>query len=83
MYLTLKSSEFPKALLPRVVKLENLTLRNGKDRKNEKSTLEKLTCSIMSISMELITRSAKGFLNTTGSEKPNRTKNKKAKVEYL
>ena len=83
MYLTLKSSEFPKALLPRVVKLENLTFRNGKDLNNEKSTLEKLTCSIMSISMELITRRAKGFLNKTGSDEPNRTKNKKAKVEYL
>jgi hypothetical protein len=83
MYFTLNSSEFPKALLPRVVKFENLTLRNGKDLNNEKSTPEKLTCSIMSISIELITRSAKGFLNKTGSEDPNKTKNKKAKVEYL
>jgi hypothetical protein len=66
-----------------VVKLENLTLRNGKDLNREKSTLEKLTCSIMSISMELITRSAKGFLKITGIEKPNRIKNKKPKAEYL
>ena len=83
MYLTLKSSEFPKALLPSVVKLENLTLRKGKDLNNEKSTPEKLTCSIMPISIELITRSAKGFLNNTGSEEPKRTKNTNAKVEYL
>lgn len=83
MYLTLKSSEFPKALLPSVVKFENLTLRKGKDLNNEKSTPEKLTCSIMPISIEFITRSAKGFLNTIGNEDPKRTKNTKAKVEYL
>jgi hypothetical protein len=33
--------------------------------------------------MELITRSAKGFLKMTGIEKPKRIKNKKPKAEYL
>jgi hypothetical protein len=65
------------------VKLDNLTFRNGKDLNNEKSTLEKLTCSIMSISMELITRRAKGFLNNIGSENPKRIKDKNKNAEYL
>jgi hypothetical protein len=37
----------------------------------------------MSISMELITRRAKGFLNNIGRETPKRIKNKKAKAENL
>jgi hypothetical protein len=65
------------------VKFENLTFKKGKDLNKEKSTLEKLTCSIISISIELITRRAKGFLNKIGSVKPKRMKNKKAKAEYL
>jgi hypothetical protein len=61
------------------VKLNSNKLYN----KNKDKNIMLLINACTSISIELITRSASGFLNKIGSEEPKRTKNKKAKVEYL
>jgi hypothetical protein len=59
------------------VTLENLTFKKGNDLKSEKSTLEKLICSIILMSIELITLNAKGLRKKMGNEKP------KTKIEKM